>query len=644
MKSFWEKVCEMEEEEVITIRPKEGNPNFEELFVRGNGNGNGNGNNHDEYGFARDAAEIGLVVPGLGIDDYQDDAELPDVGAPPGGGGGGSGGISADALAHLNSRVKLLTDPVLMFVAEAAVSCGSSLQQMMLNPSLPLVNTEATSFASLLSSSQFPRELLLILMARMLLDTPSISLSPVPLSQPQPQQPQTPQQQQQQQPVKKADPDASVSPADPSATPTKPSNAPIGDTIREYIETLAPVGVNPFSRQQQQQQQQPDPEQALYNALLSMQERSDVLSWTWSQMPEESGMALLKPEIISVIQSCFESVRSLSESHRRIKLWHLITGPMVRHKFARLVGSLLNTVPSEIQYPGFTSVRRNGGITGSRVSSGITLQAQHSRIYTKLLAWFKNVGYREAEEWVQVNQRLQSSRETIQLALDELNRARTDMVLAAQAIWKRLSNETQETAANLWFFERQYTGDRPGPLIDQLRSDLATRPVRGTLAAAAGSDVHFLVPLAGPIEPPGNSFVRTASPRFRGAGFSSGGGGGGGNNNNNPGPALTQRDQRIVLPDNTAQDKLIPILRGALGALDRFGRRVQTADDAEAVFTLTSRIHTMLAALAGLKRVFDQSFADRRLAASFDETRRVELVYTPPLPSRDRPPVRNFLY
>lgn len=610
---------------MITVRPKHGNPNFEELFVAAAAHPSASGNGgeeedddngamqEDEYGFYRDA-QIGVSVPGLSLGDSED---------PP-----LQTGLSQEALAHLSRQVKTLTDPVLMFVAEVAATAGTSLNHMMVNPSLPLVNTEAPSINTLLSSSQFPRDLLLVVLARVLLDTPSLSVSQqqqasatatgTVTTAATAKQPGTP-------------PKSGSLSSDASATPPfKASNAPIGDTIREYIETLAPVGVNPFSRragqslvQQQQQQGQPTSEQVLYDVLSNMQGRSEVLDWTWSQMPEQSGLAVIRPEVTSVIQSCFESIRALSESHRRIKLWHLITGPMVRHKFARLVGSLLNTTPGEMQYPGFTSVRRNGAVTGSRVTPGITSQAQHSRVYVKLLAWFKHVTYREAEEYVQVNQRLAGSRETTRMAMSELNRARADMVESARAIWEKLDPAIKEHAADLWFAENMDKGPRNEVLNDSLRKKLKEGSARGSIGAAAATDIYFLTPLAGPIQPATRVFLTPRSMRM---------------------PSVPPPREVIELPENTEPEQLVKILTAALGALERIGKRVQNPDDMDAVFTLSLRINIMMSALTNMRRVIEQSFADRKLAASFDETRRIELVYRAPLPSRERPPLRNFLY
>ena len=642
-------------EEVVIARPKEGNANFEELFI----GVPEEEEEHDEYGFMRDvqnASAVGLDIPGFERmpSSYPNDPSanpFPSSLPPPSGDQQPEGpSLSSEVLVNLQRRAELLTNPVIMFVAEVATSAGSSLAQMMTNPSLPLVNTNAPTMQALLTGSQLPRDLLLVVLAKVLLDNPQASI----VSQ---QQPVSTGKTAESVPLEKADPQSPISgppgkkfdsSSDTPFPSPGPTNAMIGETISDYISTLDPISIGPFGRAAAAPfvggvpvaAQGPDPQKILYDALIDIQKGSNILEWTWSQMPEQSGMAVVKPEVSTIIQSCFESVRALSPSHRNIQLWHLITGPLVRHKFARLVGSLLNTVPGDVQYPNYNSARRNGAVTGSRVSSGIVLQTRHSRVYAALLNWFKNVSYRESEEWIQVNLRLQEADMNIARARNELQVARANLIQAAETVWnKYLSFETREMAADLWSLEFQ-----PANQQEFIQTANLRREIRGKLAAArprigidtigidsiAGSDVFYLTALIerrnAPIE--GRSYIENRD--------------------------FTRKD--ISFPvlgvDN---DRLIKILREGKAATENISRRLVYAtggpgDGSRALLNLHGAIEIMLTALFSIRRVIDQVLEDKRLYASFDEMRKKELVHREPS-IRDgddgvygRQPLKNFLY
>lgn len=401
----------------------------------------------------------------------------------------------------MDRQVAMLTDPFVKFLADVAVSSGTSLNQMLAVPSIPLVNTQATSIQTLLSTSAFPRDLMLIVLAKVLLELPVTLTAALKQSQ-------------------TGGGGGGGSGAgvngnnatgfvDPNGTPQK-VNAQIGDTIASYLASVEPVGVNPFLGGGGGAGPGANPQQVLSDALMSIQAGSNVLNWTWSQMPEQAGMMLARPEVTSKIQSCFEEIRRLSPAHTQIQLWHLITGPLVRGRFARLVASMLNTVPSEMQYPGYGGVRGNGAVIGSRVTPGIISQVAHSHQYKSLLAWFKHVTYREAEEWLQVQQRVSESVGVIGRVQSEVDNCERELKLAMKDVWNQLPVEIQENAANLWFHEK-LSGAPP-----QARQEASARRRREFAAIAARqpsqfaktvgaiTDLYLLVPFAGPIGAPVN--------------------------------------------------------------------------------------------------------------------------------------------
>jgi hypothetical protein len=110
--------------------------------------------------------------------------------------------------------------------------------------------------------------------------------------------------------------------------------------------------------------------------------RDNVERWMWNNMPENVGMALIRPEVVAVIETAHEDIKRLSSAHARIKLWHLMTSPSVSHHFAMMISGMLNACPGEIQYPHYTrNVRDNGAVTGARVSSGFWVQARSAQLY-----------------------------------------------------------------------------------------------------------------------------------------------------------------------------------------------------------------------------------------------------------------------
>jgi hypothetical protein len=128
----------------------------------------------------------------------------------------------------------------------------------------------------------------------------------------------------------------------------------------------------------------------------------NVDRWAWNNMPENVGMALVRPEVIGAIEGAHQDIGG----SRRFKLWHLMTSPGVRHYFAEMIAGALNATPSEIQYPHYTrNVRDNGAVNGARVSSGFWTHARSAKMYQKGIRIFQSVSYGPSSKWVETQVR-----------------------------------------------------------------------------------------------------------------------------------------------------------------------------------------------------------------------------------------------
>ena len=125
--------------------------------------------------------------------------------------------------------------------------------------------------------------------------------------------------------------------------------------------------------------------------------------WYWNSLPENSGMSLVKPEVRKAIYDTFEDIRALSESHRRFKLWHLMTSPGVSGHFSLMCGARIASFPGEILYPNYqggNGFRNNGDPRGSRVTNGLWTRNKAEITYNqKRRGYFPNVRYTTSETW-----------------------------------------------------------------------------------------------------------------------------------------------------------------------------------------------------------------------------------------------------
>ena len=333
----------------------------------------------------------------------------------------------------LASRALATFNPIIMFVADVAVKTGTSVENMLINPELPLVKTDATSVRELFDGSKTPMDILMPILMIVLMETLHNHGNAAATTT-----------------ATKA-----VSPADTvkrvlsfPESPYKQTQFLIGE-LQQHRDALAshgpeligvlpgaaaaPAGANP----------QTNVLDELLAALRRYNPTASATDEQWNMSPAHTGIALIKPEVVASIETAYEDIRRISAAHREFKLWHLITSPSVRHNFAAMISGMLNSAPSEIQYPHYQkSVRNNGAVTGSRVSSGLWTQARGSALYKEKLRWFHSVHYGTSTKWRETENRFPLAKQTVDAVrsslVTSLLQFKNSIITDTTAVWKQL--------------------------------------------------------------------------------------------------------------------------------------------------------------------------------------------------------------
>jgi hypothetical protein len=146
----------------------------------------------------------------------------------------------------------------------------------------------------------------------------------------------------------------------------------------------------------------------------------NIARWNWNNLPENVGMALVKPEVVAMIEACYEEIRALSHAHAKFTLAHLMTSPRIRQKFALMVGASLNIVPSELQYPSAAPVRGNGSVTDRRITMGAMKEFRETLVYQNSKRFFRHVAYAEASAWKDANNTVNELGHTLKSMRDRM--------------------------------------------------------------------------------------------------------------------------------------------------------------------------------------------------------------------------------
>jgi hypothetical protein len=361
---------------------------------------------------------------------------------------------------HLARKAEMLADPVIKFVANVAPQCGTSLDRLLVSNA---VYEGANNMQELVQKSALNQELLSVLLAlvlnEMLGGRGSSSSSSVVVNASSTKE-------------KGADDEGELIPLSPNLVPPKKEpikikpeedtttvNACMWDEVsRAHAMLKRHADGHPLPCQGEQKHHQADPfdppattpdligvdgfrslaqgpplpgHNPIFADLMSILDYSlrapNIARWNWNNLPENVGMALVRPEVVAMIEACYEEIRALSPAHSRFTLVHLMTSPRVRQKFALMVGASLNIVPSELQYPNAAPVRGNGSVTDRRITMGAMKEFRETLVYQNSKRWFEHVAYAEASAWKDANntvnelqKNLQSMRERMWVLIKEL--------------------------------------------------------------------------------------------------------------------------------------------------------------------------------------------------------------------------------
>lgn len=382
---------------------------------------------------------------------------------------------------RVERKARLLADPIIKFVADVAVKTGTGLEQMLVSPDAPLVNTRATSVGDFLGSggSKVSAEFLTLLLAAVLVQMLSSGKErralvtateegvaakkfkpPPPPPSPSPFMTEEEEELSPVVTIKKEKQEPAECLIAAHAYLQTRYNV-IASTISGDEGTLPFIGADGLGGQQQQQQQVDPLLKDLMNAMAQM--RSEMHKDTsWDKMPETLGLSIVRPEVLAVIETAHEDIKRThggGGGSSGIQLWHLMTSPGVRHHFAMMVAGMLNAIPSEIQYPHYSrSFRDNGAVTGSRVSSGLWTQVRNAALYKEKMKWFQHVRYTQSSAWKEVQERLPNAQFRIGLARTEVVKFTERVTRLARATWNRFGgnddDEYRIAMANLYDRQR----------------------------------------------------------------------------------------------------------------------------------------------------------------------------------------------
>lgn len=653
-------------------RPSATNPNVMEVVEIDDDDGGGGVDDNEEDQLLNDVDPIGLNIRLRGRqrdeEDPRGELEQDDpLGiSPPVTGTTAAAAPSKDVeisvlLRHLEAKAKTMNHPVMLFVAGVAQGAGTSLQNMLLNPSLPMVNTSAKSFKDLLSSSQMPAEMLGALLAKVINENLDLVAeiiseaatkdkeSPSPYKKPKVKP----------EPSRSSLGDDFGAPFDLSKLVESRISADIQSAmsfidsqsgevhlahigaIPDYADPVPPpnffgggAGIDfdpaprmPLDGGGGNRQPPPNPFSAELRSLMQFSASvGDVARWTWNEMPEHSGMALIKPEVVAVIQAAHEDIKRLSAAHSTIKLWHLMTGPSVKMHFGLMVAGMLNAAPSELQYPGIQrSVRNNGAVTGNKVTPGVISVMRGCALYKEKKTWFKSVRYQESAHWREVTTRLPTSTTTLNILRTTLQVREKELTRQMRVFWNNLSTETKRITADLYDIIFKNTTEQ--------ERELKARSIRQTLLDTNPRTAAGSVPTLGRVlMDDGVWLVQFAH------GYSSGNVDIGQYKRMDGTENVFQYSRRSIDPilDDPERDEttLLFVINDAISALEKLTKRIEgwqtvSQDHRQMIYNLLRAFTDVRAGMLDVKRATDQLLRDRALLADFTEDSKRELVYQP---------------
>ena len=169
--------------------------------------------------------------------------------------------------------------------------------------------------------------------------------------------------------------------------------------------------------------------------LTSAKEENSTARWVWNSLPENSGIAIIRPDVVEAMEDCHAMIR---EHIPDVQMWHLITGAHVRGQFAKMVSEYINEAPGELQYPNFQSTRGPNVLTSSRISAGKFREERAVQRVRYLKRWFSNVAYGPSESWKYVQDQPYLARSRVVDARSDVTKWLELCYREVDSLWKLL--------------------------------------------------------------------------------------------------------------------------------------------------------------------------------------------------------------
>lgn len=169
--------------------------------------------------------------------------------------------------------------------------------------------------------------------------------------------------------------------------------------------------------------------------LSEAKENDSTARWVWNSLPENSGIAIIRNDVVAAMEDCHAMVRKHIPD---VQMWHLITGPHVRGPFAEMVAEYINRAPGELQFPNFQSTRGGNVLTGTRISAGKFREEKAVQRLRYLERWFSNVSYGPSEAWTYAQEQPGLARHQLGVARVQIVKWLEACEEDVTALWRQL--------------------------------------------------------------------------------------------------------------------------------------------------------------------------------------------------------------
>lgn len=270
---------------------------------------------------------------------------------------------------YTQRRLALLSQPMIKFAASVGQKIGKELNGMLEKGGM-LIDPSASTLQAMLTSSTASRAATVQAMAQAvveLLRTPGLGPGAIP------------------------------SVVDVKGKGVKEED-PIQDAMHMIYERIGPRGI--FQPGLRGFDQPETPVSSILSQLAvflaGLKEEDSTARWAWNSLPENAGISVIRSEVVAAMEDCHAMILEYIPD---VQMWHLITGPHVRGRFATMVAEYINEAPGELQYPRYQGTRGSDVLTSTRISSGKFREERAIRRVYKSVAWFSNVSYGPSEAW-----------------------------------------------------------------------------------------------------------------------------------------------------------------------------------------------------------------------------------------------------